>query len=114
MDVFYLHLANMLAYLLALRAMAGCAAHLSPSRHLAAALTGVVHLLCVSLPSGLSPGAPHSSHLPPWLEWLRQVSPAHWMGHPLVQGEFAPVDILRCSSNPLVTENTIIKQVGKK
>ncbi len=85
----------MLLYLFALRAMCVCLAHLCSSRHLAASLAGVLHLIVICLPSGLSPGSPHSSHLPIWLDWIRHLSPVHWMAHMVLQLEFEPVDILR-------------------
>ena len=34
------------------------------------------------------------------------------MSHPIAQGEFLPVDVFRCTGNPVVTENLIIKQVA--
>ena len=34
------------------------------------------------------------------------------MSHPIARGEFLPVDVFRCTGNPVVTENLIIKQVA--
>ena len=85
----------MILYLFSVRAACLCASHLFRSRHAAAASCGVLHLLVLCLPSGLAPGAPHVLHLAPWLDWIRHLSPVHWMAHPILQGEFKPVDILR-------------------
>ena len=99
----------MLLYLFAVRAAALAAAHFLHSRHAAAAAAGLL-LTLLTLGAGL-----HSTHLSevgPWVSWLRYVSPARWISTLTGADEFSPVRTLRCSRNPVVTENSIIKQVG--
>ena len=81
----------MLLYLFSLRACALACAHLFDSRHLAAGLTGTA-VTVLSLAAGYSV---HLKSLGAWVEWIRWISPLYWMSHPVIQGEFTPVAVLR-------------------
>ena len=99
---------HMLIFLFTLRITSLSFAYLFNSRHVAAAVTGVV-LLPLSLVAGY---CVQYADLAVWVEWLTYASPHYWMSHPIAQGEFLPVDVFRCTGNPVVTENLIIKQVA--
>ena len=96
----------MLIYLFTMRIVCLCLTHLFNSRHLAAAGSGLICVL-FSLVAGF---AIHQNDLAVYTEWIRYISPQYQMSHPLLQGELNPVEVLRCSSNPVYTENSIIKQ----
>ena len=98
----------MLIFLFTLRITSLSFAYLFDSRHAAAAVTGLV-LLPLSLVAGY---ALQFRDLSVWVGWLTYVSPHYWMSHPIARGEFLPVDVFRCTGNPVVTENLIIKQVA--
>ena len=98
----------MLLYLFTLRVIVQAFAHLCASRHVAAALSGAILTLLALASSGVGL---HANDLGVWVFWLKYVSPQFWMSHPVFKGEFEPVSILRCTSNPVITENSIIKQV---
>ena len=96
----------MLIFLFTLRITSLSFAYLFDSRHVAAAVSGLV-LLPLSLVAGY---ALQFRDLSVWVGWLTYVSPHYWMSHPIARGEFLPVDVFRCTGNPVVTENLIIKQ----
>ena len=98
----------MLLYLFALRAASLASAHFFHSRHAAAVASGSL-LTLLALAAGLH--STHPSEVGPWVSWLRFVSPARWTSLMTASDEFSPVRTLRCSRNPVVTENSIIKQV---
>lgn len=86
-----LYSAYMLLYLFTLRITALSLTHLFNSRHLSAGLTG---LLFTTL-AWVSGFAVHEQQLGVWVSWLKYVSPQYWMSHPITQGEFGPVNVLR-------------------
>lgn len=98
---------SMLLYLLSIRMLVISLAHLFSSRHIAAAFSGLM-VTCLALASGY---AIHADDLSVWTAFLRFASPQYWMSHPIAQGEFEPVGVFRCTGNPVITENSIIKQV---
>jgi hypothetical protein len=98
----------MIFFLFTLRITSLSFTYLFNSRHLAAAVTGIL-LLPLSMVSGY---IIHHKHLSIWTSWLTYLSPHYWMSHPIAQGEFNPVSTFRCTGNPVVTENLIIKQVA--
>jgi hypothetical protein len=53
----------------------------------------------------------HHEEVGYWASWLKYASPQWWMSHPIHQEEFSPVRDFRCTGNPVITENSIIKQV---
>ena len=122
----------MLLYLFTVRITALSLTHLFNSRHISAAFTGLLFTL-LAWASGY---AVHEQQLGVWVFWIKYFSPQYWMSHPINQGEFGPVDVLRyyfpsiielfiqsrpvtnwfsfyfrCTGNPVITENSIIKQV---
>ena len=96
----------MLLYLTALRAVALSMTHLFSSRHVAAALTGLI----VTSMALVSSYIVHPDDVGDWASWLRFASPQWWLDHPVLQDEFNPVRNFRCTANPVVTTD-IIKQV---
>ena len=94
-------------YLFSLRISTLAFTYLFDSRHVAAGCSGLLVTL-LALVGGVTV---HLDQLGVWVDWLRYVSPVYWMSHPLEQGEFEPLTNLRCLSNPVIIENSIIKQV---
>ena len=58
----------------------------------------------------------HRDDLPPWVQWIRYVSPQFWMSQPVLRGEFSGVKTFLCRHNPIINDEqtTIIKQVNSK
>ncbi|XP_040564085.1 ATP-binding cassette sub-family G member 8 [Lepeophtheirus salmonis] len=107
LDVFYYYIGYMMLYLLSIRMMIMCFVHLSSSRHWASAMGGTI-LVILSLVNGY---VIHVKDLGDWTSWIKYVSPQYWMNHPIQRGEFSPISIFHCKDNPVITENSIIKQV---
>lgn len=107
LNIFYMYIGSMLLYLLAVRTLALSMTHLFSSRHLAAVFTGLA-MTSLSLVSGY---VVHHEDVGVWASWLKYASPQWWMGHPIHQDELLPVSVFRCTGNPVITENSIIKQV---
>ena len=81
----------MLLYLFTLRITALSMTYLMDSRHAAAAASGAI-FAALSLAAGFSS---HVDDLGDWVSWLSYVSPQYWMSHPILEGEFDPVKVLR-------------------
>ena len=81
----------MLLYLFTLRMTALSLTHLLDSRHLSAAFTGLLFTML----AWVAGFAIHEQQLGVWIFWLKYVSPQYWMSHPINQGEFGSVDVLR-------------------
>eukprot|EP00096_Caligus_rogercresseyi_P011213 TRINITY_DN4346_c0_g1_i1.p1 TRINITY_DN4346_c0_g1~~TRINITY_DN4346_c0_g1_i1.p1 ORF type:complete len:975 (+),score=241.06 TRINITY_DN4346_c0_g1_i1:188-3112(+) len=107
LDVFYYYIGYMMLYLLSIRMMMSSFVHLNSSRHWATAMSGVF-MIILSLMNGY---VIHIKDLGDWTSWIKFVSPQFWMNHPIQQGEFSPIPIFHCKDNPVITENSIIKQV---
>ena len=91
----------MLLYLTAMRVVALSMTHLFSSRHLAAALTGLI-ITSMALVSGY---IVHPEEVGWWAQWFKYVSPQWWLQHPIVQDEFHPVSRFGCSGNPVIKTN---------
>ena len=91
----------MLLYLTAMRVVALSMTHLFSSRHLAAALTGLI-ITSMALVSGY---IVHPEEVGWWAQWFKYVSPQWWLHHPIVQDEFHPVSRFGCSGNPVIKTN---------
>ena len=102
-------LGYMLLYLTAMRVVALSMTHLFSSRHLAAALTGLI-ITSMALVSGY---IVHPEEVGWWAQWFKYVSPQWWLQHPIVQDEFHPVSRFGCSGNPVIkTNQEIIQQIS--
>ncbi len=98
----------MLLYLFAVRCLCTSMAHFFHSRHVAAGLSGLLGFL-LALPAG--PALLHPDAMGQYITWLRFVSPAAYTAILTSEGEFTPVNNFRCTANPVITDNSIIKQV---
>lgn len=53
----------------------------------------------------------HPKDSPKWAQGLSLGFPNFWAFRSIIRTEFQSIDVLRCSTNPVITENSIIKQV---
>ena len=112
LNSFYTYLGYMMLFLLSSQLMAVLLSNLLASRHIAAVVTGLV-VTCQAL---VSHYLIHRDDLPPWVQWIRYVSPQFWMSQPVLRGEFGGVKTFLCRHNPIINDEqtTIIKQVNSK
>merc|ERR1712241_1025732 len=110
LNSFYTYLGYMMLFLLSSQLLAVLLSNLLASRHIAAVVTGLV-VTCQAL---VSHYLIHRDDLPPWVQWIRYVSPQFWMSQPVLRGEFSGVKTFLCRHNPIINDEqtTIIKQVG--
>ena len=110
LNSFYTYLGYMMLFLLSSQLMAVLLSNLLASRHMAAVVTGLV-ATCQAL---VSHYLIHRDDLPPWVQWIRYVSPQFWMTQPVLRGEFSGVKTFLCRHNPIINDEqtTIIKQVN--
>ena len=110
LNSFYTYLGYMMLFLLSSQLMAVLLSNLLASRHIAAVVTGLV----VSCQALVSHYLIHRDDLPPWVRWIRYVSPQFWMSQPVLRGEFSGVKTFLCRHNPIINDEqtTIIKQVS--